>query len=58
LLSKASITNEIEVLQSRCNALIERKRRDMESLQHMIDSIAVESIPSQQVVTHIESLVM
>ena len=58
LLSKASISNEMEVIRSRCSALIERKRRDMESLQYMIDSISVESIPSQQVVNHIESLVM
>ena len=58
LMAKASIANEMEVIKSRCNALIERKRRDMESLQYMIDSIAVDSIPSQQVVSHIESLVM
>ena len=58
LLEQASIANEMDIIKSRCSALIERKRRDMESLQYMIDSISVESIPSQQVVSHIESLVM
>jgi hypothetical protein len=30
----------------------------MASLQYMIDSITAESMPSRQVVTHLESLVM
>jgi hypothetical protein len=58
LAAKAGIAHKMEIITSRCSALIERKRRDMESLQYMIDSISVESIPSPQVVSHIESLVM
>jgi hypothetical protein len=55
---KAKIPYEVEVLRSRCCDLIARKRRDMASLQYMIDSITIDSVPSRQVVSHLESLVM
>ena len=58
LLVQSNISNELEVVRDRCRELIERKRRDMASLQYMIDSITVESTPAQHVVSHLESLVM
>jgi len=58
LLVKSNISNELEVVRDRCRELIERKRRDMASLQYMIDSITAESTPAQHVVSHLESLVM
>jgi hypothetical protein len=58
LLVKSNISNELEVVRDRCRELIERKRRDMASLQYMIDSITVESTPAQHVVSHLESLLM
>jgi hypothetical protein len=58
LLVKATISRELEVIRSRCSDLIARKRRDMASLQFMIDSITTESIPSRTMVSHLESLVM
>ena len=58
LLVKSNISNELEVVRDRCRELIERKRRDMVSLQYMIDSITVEYSPAQHMVSHLESLVM
>ncbi len=58
LLVQADIPSELEVIRMRCSDLIARKRRDMASLQHMIDSISVESLPARDVVSHLESLVM
>lgn len=55
---KATIPRELELIRARCTDLIARKRRDMASLQYMIDSITAESLPSRQVVHHLESLVM
>ncbi len=58
LAQKSDIHDECEVMMVRCRALIERKRRDMVSLQYMIDSISAESSPSPQVMNHLASLVM
>lgn len=58
LLLKADIPAQFEAVKERCSALIARKRRDMASLQYMIDSISVESLPARDVVSHLESLVM
>ncbi len=55
---KAAMPIELEATRLRCSDLIARKRRDMASLQYMIDSITAESMPSRQVVSHLESLVM
>jgi len=57
-LINADMNDKLELIKSRCNAMIEKKRRDMDSLQYMIDSISVDSIPTPNVVSHLESLVM
>jgi len=58
LAQKSEIPDEIELMMVRCSDLIARKRRDMVSLQSMIDSITVESLPSPQVINHLASIVM
>jgi len=58
LLVKANVSRELEAVRTRCSDLIARKRRDMASLQYMIDSISVESVPARDVVSHLESLNM
>jgi len=58
LLAKANMHRERDAIRLRCSDLIARKRRDMASLQFMIDSITAESIPSRNMVSQLESLVM
>jgi hypothetical protein len=58
LVHTSDMPDEFEVMMVRCRALIARKRRDMVSLQYMIDSITADSVPSPQVMNHLASLVM
>jgi len=58
LLSRANMHREREAISLRCSNLIARKRRDMASLQYMIDSITAEPVTSRQIVSHLEALVM
>lgn len=57
-LMNADMNDKLARIKSRCTAIIEKKRRDMSSLQYMIDSIRVDSIPTQNIVNHLESLTM
>ena len=57
-LMKADMDDKLELLRSRCAAIIEKKRRDMESLQFMIDSISIDAIPTKHLVDHLESTIM
>ena len=54
----ADMNDKLELIRSRCTAIIEKKRRDMESLQFMIDTISVDSIPTKHLVEHLESITM
>jgi hypothetical protein len=45
-------------IRERFSAVIEKKRRDMASLQYMIDTIRVDSTPTQYLATHLESITM
>jgi hypothetical protein len=57
-LMDAEMNDKFNAIRERFSAVIDKKRRDMESLQFMIDTISVDSNPTQNLVNHLESITM
>lgn len=57
-LMDVEMNDTFNAIRERFSAVIEKKRRDMASLQYMIDTIRVDAIPAQHLATHLESITM